>query len=118
MTKQLFQVELHVHFSAEHPKAAEFEFGILQVWLFAETPPAAIETAVRMVRLLPYKILGAKSFPYAEDETVLPFQKVCADRAKTMAVNFALHHYPKGTNEKEVLGNWPLLVPFLNLNGQ
>jgi len=115
MNKTLFQVEMRVHFTAEHPKADEFEFGILQVWLFAGNQHAAAETAKKIVSLLPYKIISAKSFPY-DAAAAQGLEIICAHYAAVLGINFSLIHYPKGTDEQAVLGHWPLLVPPLNLN--
>ena len=120
MNKTLFQCELRVHFTAEHPKVDEFGFGIFQVWLFGENQQVALETAVKIVRLLPYKIFGAKSFPYLKDHALKhdPMAVICAAKAGESGFSFALHHWPKGTDENAVLGHWPLLVPPLKPNDQ
>ena len=95
MDKILFQVEMRVHFTAEHPKANEFEFGILQVWLFADNQPAAAEAAIKMVRLLPYKIFGAKSFPFDAD-AAHGHEIICAHKAANIGINFSADSLRQG----------------------
>ena len=69
----------------------------------------------KIVSLLPYKIISAKSFPY-DAAAAQGLEIICAHYAAVLGINFSLIHYPKGTDEQAVLGHWPLLVPPLNLN--
>ena len=117
MEKTLYQVEMRVHFTKDHPKVNEFAFGILQVWIFSKSPNAAGETALKIARFLPYKIFGVKAFPYDESKhpgSVLAVEVNASVSGTGIAIN--LIHYPKGTDEFATLGYWPCLVPHLDIN--
>lgn len=98
----------------DHPKAGEYEFGILIVWLYSRCQKDAGAMANKIIAPLPYSTHGWKSFP-VELEKMEPYQIKCVEQAKIMGINFALFHWPKGSDENAVLGNWPCLIPPLNL---
>lgn len=117
MNPQLFEIIFRVHLTREHPKYGEFEFGKLYFWIYAEDAEAAGRTAKALAGFLPYKIGPGKSFPITEDIQRDPYKELesfevdCIVQAQIAGFNFAFIHSPKGTDEKEILGDWPLLVP-------
>jgi hypothetical protein len=116
MHKTLFEVQFRVHFNPDHPRATEFGFGLLIVWLYARTAKEAGEAAQKIITVLPYRVVfGGKSFPITDDNISELYQVECVATAKKIGISFALFHWPKGADENKVFGNWPYLVPPLNV---
>ncbi len=116
MDRKLHQVEFRVHFKADHPKAGEFEFGKLILWLYACDEKSAAEDAIHILSFLPYEIGAGKSRAFDWDAKLEDFQIQCASLAETIGFNIALFHWPKGTDENKVAGTWPYYIPFINVN--
>jgi len=114
MNKRLFEFQIRVHLTREHPKYCDYAFGILIIWLYCTAAKTALENGVKIARFFPFKLGGAKSFPITEDMQLQPYQVNCIEKAKTIGGNIAFFHWPKGTDEKLALAHWPLLVPPLN----
>ena len=108
---ELFEVQLLVHLTREHPRYGEYEFGILVIWLYCPNEKTAADNGKKLASLLPYKIGPGKSFPITEGKQLQPYQIGCVATAKIIGGNIAFFHYPKEADEKKVMGHWPLLVP-------
>jgi len=115
MNTQLFEVHLRVHLTPDHPKFGKFGFALLVVWLYASDHKSALEKAVVWIRPLPYEIGDVKSFAITEQPNLKAYQIEGVKKAEIIGRNLALFHWPKGTDESQVLGSWPGLVPILNL---
>ena len=111
MKTELFEFQVRVHPTREHPCFNEIEFGKLIIFIYGTNREDALIKASKIACLLPYRIGAAKIFPVAEQEKLDSYQVACIEKAKTIGVRCALFHWPKGTDEKTVLHSWPYLVP-------
>jgi hypothetical protein len=115
MNKKLFEVQIRVHLTPEHPKFYEYQFGLLVIWLYAKDHQSAVVEAVLWGRPLPYELGGAKSFAIEDQVELQPYQKSCIPKTESMGRNLAFFNWPIGSDENAILGSWPGIVPLLNL---
>ena len=111
----MFETQIRCHPTPEHPKFEEYQFCLLRIWLFARDAKSAAAKAAELAKHLPYTLGPGKSFPIIEDENLTPGQAKCVEMTQIIGVNFGLHYWPKGTDEKAVFGDWPYLLPPLSL---
>ena len=117
LAKQLYQTEFRVRHKPDHPKADVYAFGKLFVWTYGHDHKSANELAIHFAFLLPFHVGACKTFLFdPSDFHELPDIANTAKIAEILGANFALIHYPKGIDEEKVFGNWPFLVPPLNVD--
>ncbi len=111
MKKILFQVEFRVHLTPDHPKAGEFGFGKLIIWMYGYDQESVAGKAAKIAAFLPYELGAGKSFPFDWNGKLEHHEVVCAQSAEIIGFNIALLHWPKDADEQKVFGSWPYLVP-------
>jgi hypothetical protein len=116
MSTQLFEVQIRVHPTREHPQFGAFDFGLLCMWLYSADRSSAATEAVIFARRLPYRLGPVKSFnvEWANNPGELRDYEVDgAVKAAKIGFSIELITWPPATTEEDALGNWPFIVPTL-----
>jgi len=115
-TPQLFEVQIRVRTTREHPNYAEVEFGRLFCWFFGVDEMSAYKKAMEFAVSLPYKLGDAKILPVEGREDIQPWQVDCAVQAYATGDHVEKFiGYKRGLDEDKILGHWPYLVPPLKM---
>lgn len=96
-----FCVTIKVRPSPEHATYYEWQFGFLNVWVFAESAEAAAEAAGAIVDHLPYERVGESA---SVRDTLggiptLPGAESCAANAKALGIALSLISCATGVDE-------------------
>jgi hypothetical protein len=111
---QLFEVEIRVQTTPEHPQFQKFQCGMLSVWLYAADVKSAGESAIQIARTLPFKLGPAQSFPIDGAENLKDWQIDGAAEASHTTPKMLFHGFATEEELSAELGpDWPFLVPLI-----
>jgi hypothetical protein len=113
---QPFEVQIRVRPTREHPDFFEIAFGVLLVWVFDTADEKSAIAKVRgILEFLPYEQGDCRCIKITDEIMKQCDPEIVKGIAHARKVGFSsgMASWPVGTNEKETLHDWPLLVPYL-----
>jgi hypothetical protein len=103
----IYSNEFKVVLKESHPKFFELEYGLLHVWVCAESPEAALERSKAIVEQLPYEILGSNArvswgpLPITEKMDEIFAAKAAEAKTLGMAIFLCARLRGQGTEEEK-----------------